>query len=450
MGMNWIHLSDLHYAPGALHYDTDIMLEKLHKYITGERIIAEELFFTGDFRYAPDPGGVSPKQAADELREIARLVGGAIPARIHITPGNHDFDRLEEASKNDNKTPMLTLAKKLYDGGEFKGELPLPGGAVKCEKYLLDRFTFYREAAKELKDPIWTDDAEIHHCRLYGGLKILYMNTAVACGRDDERGDLKLGYNDLYKTLSKYPKEIPGVALGHHGLMNFNSIERNRIIDIFNNYNIKLYLCGDAHIGDDISINMLPQITSGCLKLDNGVEPVFFTGEFRDNGDIVVKAHKYDLNHPGWGYSKPFSDSIAEKLPKIKDKTYYFANKRKIFGRDEIIEKVIDTIRNGRASTIEVYGVAGVGKTTVCQTALAHAGVDHIKVDAREYGNMRSIALFVTRVSPRAFACDAINVSLSPIGVPARFCFACIRPYSAAASVSKGTVSIIAKLGISH
>jgi len=191
-------------------------LEKLYDCITRDHIKVQEVFFSGDFRFAKPPCTVTPEQVAGELRKIARLADVTDPANIHIVPGNHDLTWDED----ENTTPLLDRVYEQYkDNGAFIGKLNKKGREILCQKYLLKRFRFFYKVARELNNPVWNNPKKLHHYRKQGSYRIVYLNTAAACGRKNERGGLVIGYNDLYEELHRVQgeftaaeKELPGIA----------------------------------------------------------------------------------------------------------------------------------------------------------------------------------------------------------------------------------------------
>ena len=159
MSLKWLHISDLHYNPPDVNYDTHSLREKLLECIKTEKILVEAVFFTGDFRFAKN-SAVTAKQAADDMLSIAHAAGVSEPKNIHIVPGNHDLERLETAKGN---TPLLDSAKAQYENGEFKGTLG-EAGNIACRQYLLGRFGFFYEVACEMQNTVWTDRTILHHC----------------------------------------------------------------------------------------------------------------------------------------------------------------------------------------------------------------------------------------------------------------------------------------------
>jgi tetratricopeptide (TPR) repeat protein len=385
--MKWLHISDLHHSPSP-NFDTHQLRKALREYIKRKEIIVDQIFFTGDFRFAKAPSQLSFKEYAQELREIAELAGITDPNQIHIVPGNHDLDRCEKDQKN---TPLIEDICERYNDGEFRDSRLLEG--VSSREYLLKRFGPFWEFSKALDNPIWSEVKEsskkpFHFCRAYGNYKIAYLNTAIACERDDLHTKLVIGYEDLFQALKDTDPKLPGIALGHHSLTSLDPTEFNKIGDLFKEYNIKLYLCGDRHLGDDTMINGILQITAGCLTQTHGVEPVFYVGDWRAEGnEIIIDAYSYDNNRspPRWGHSETLTDSIREKLPSVPTVRIYKDDKgHTIFGRNEEIETIEGCLSKPASMIVEVSGVGGVGKTTICNAVVKSIGAC-VSVNVREH-----------------------------------------------------------------
>jgi hypothetical protein len=69
----------------------------------------------------------------------------------------------------------------------------------------------------------------------------------------------------------------PVIVLSHHSLDNIGEGEKHFMKNIFRQYNIKLYLCGDTHrLYDEGDQDGLNQITMGCLRDDQGNSDMAF------------------------------------------------------------------------------------------------------------------------------------------------------------------------------
>jgi len=325
--LRWLHISDLHYEPEKTSFDTEKMLEKLKETLENDCDSVDDVFFSGDFRFAlnQDTTEEVAIRAACELIELADMVGVTDPDHIHIVPGNHDLER-----KN---ISILKEVVKKYNKGSFEGTTSVDGMDVCCREYLLNRFEFFDLIVNKLDNSVWTNMSTglIHRAYDFGDYAVVYLNTAIASGIKNERGTLLIGYNDLFESLKAIPKGKPIIALGHHGLECLSRGDRRRVEMIFNDYGIRLYLCGDEHMGAGTEINGIVQITSGCLKITNGVEQTFYIGELCDNGGVAIKAYTYDTEHFGWNFSRPFTEDIARRVKhglKIVEEKHHTISKK--------------------------------------------------------------------------------------------------------------------------
>lgn len=101
--MKFIHISDLHYNPKKDGRTSDKMRTSLVEYLKEQKITADELLITGDFRYAPDQG--KDVKDIDEvvkyIKVIASSVGIQNEEHIHVVPGNHDRDRAADKAETE-------------------------------------------------------------------------------------------------------------------------------------------------------------------------------------------------------------------------------------------------------------------------------------------------------------------------------------------------------------
>lgn len=120
---------------------------------------------------------------------------------------------------------------------------------------------------------------------------------------------------DLLESTKK-----PIIVLAHRGLDFLEPLEQRKLLKIFNDYNVCIYLCGHSHDLWCDDIHNLPQITMGCIKQQDGVKAGFSIGEYDDfNRKIIVEAYSWDndmwkeYNHfDADGYKKVWE--LDEKL----------------------------------------------------------------------------------------------------------------------------------------
>ena len=191
--MKFLHISDMHFDPKNDGEDTTVLREKFIDYLEEKNIIVDEIFFTGDFRHALNqknqPEEEVARNACDFLRNIALHVvkdKNNIYKHIHIVPGNHDLLRGE--------VTQLDKIYEQYDADKANFKEIIEDGKTGLN-ILLSRFSFFQRCAKLLQNDVWTDllNGEVCHVRELEECSIIYINTAIASGRENDRGNLYVG-----------------------------------------------------------------------------------------------------------------------------------------------------------------------------------------------------------------------------------------------------------------
>ena len=102
--MKWLHLSDMHFIANYSGGNTRLVLDCLLDYLGTKKIRADELFITGDFRFAKtqdeSKNSEVAKKVSEYIWEIANCLGILDEKHIHIVPGNHDLNQKERLRKN--------------------------------------------------------------------------------------------------------------------------------------------------------------------------------------------------------------------------------------------------------------------------------------------------------------------------------------------------------------
>lgn len=305
--MKWLHLSDIHYNPKNDGRSTQQLRDKLPQYIIDKKITADYLFVTGDFRHAKyqkDDDGTTAKNAVQFILRIADAAR-IDHSNIYIVPGNHDLSRSEDKLR-------INEIKNCYNAhdGRFQDRDLI---------FLKERFVFFQQIVSELKaqgvpaplpekHSYWHGVTEIPECNL------LFLNTCIICNSNEDRGSLIIGNYDLYHCLEELRQKSPlkpVIVLAHHGMDNFRTDERKAVENLFRDYPIKLYLCGDAHTPWRRSTNKFVEITMGGLLQDNNVRTVFSVGEM-EKEKIQIKAHEWDADTNRWGEYTQLNDELNE------------------------------------------------------------------------------------------------------------------------------------------
>lgn len=300
--MKWLHISDLHYNPKGDGRLTHQLRDKLIHYLENEKITADHLFLTGDYRHARFQTDSDQDTVESAVRFIMNIATVAKVPRenIHVIPGNHDLTRT-----NDTNRVIQTISDYDADNGRINQD---------NLEFLLDRFTFFKSMLQSLENQgvphIWNDSLQpIHAYRCCGDFNLVYLNTCLTCNSDQDRGELVIGNFDLYNALGEIEKNNPGkpiIVLAHHGMDNFKPDEKMAVEQIFKDYPVKLYLCGDAHNLWQRQNNNVFELTMGCLVQGKNIRTVFSTGELRGE-DYSIEAHEWDTTTASWGEYSHFN-----------------------------------------------------------------------------------------------------------------------------------------------
>jgi len=309
--VRWIHLSDLHFNPKQDGTDTNCLREKLKEFLIDKQIKADKLFLTGDFRDASrqDDSNDNAEKVVKYIREISEIVGIADSDNIFCVPGNHDLDRCVN-----NRQELICKIKQSYTTKE---------GRFEHSSTLVDAFTFYKKVLNYLYGEKYTDALfEVYKTNpqricCFEDCNIMMMNTEMFAGeivtlRDgspyvNDAGTIIAGSNYIFSTLFDVKKtKKPTIVLGHRGLELFEAREQRKIISIFKDNNICLYLCGHSHDLWYEEYGGIPQITVGCIKEADGVKAGFTIGDFfPENNTIQITAYTWDNNQ--WNNYSHFS-----------------------------------------------------------------------------------------------------------------------------------------------
>ncbi|GHV09123.1 hypothetical protein FACS1894217_12710 [Clostridia bacterium] len=373
--MKWLHISDLHYDPKRDGIVSRDLRGALPQYLKDKIGAVDELFITGDYRHASnqkdDDQDAIARDVVNFIWDIAHSVGINDVSHIHIIPGNHDLTRFDDKL---DKAETLKELQKSYDpnrGVIGTKELPV--------ETLLSRFEFYKLVSKNLygDDPeaaIWENDTllPLHTYRCGNDYNIIYLNTAVTCNRNDERGQLVIGCNDLDLALKKTSANgKPIIILAHHTLDTFRADECKKIESWFSAYpQVALYLCGDAHKDWHRRINNVHEITMGCMTYEKDTEVVFSVGEIASGGQLrKFNAHRWVTskfnNHGKWEAYKDFDENVLPSnrivtLPKPERPAKEF------LGRDKKIDEVWQALDADKTAVLN--GIGGIGKTEICRS----------------------------------------------------------------------------------
>ena len=374
--MRWLHISDVHYNPDKDGRSSDQLRVQLPKYLAALKDPVDEVFVTGDFRFArdqKDSDEVAERSVAFVL-DLAESVGVNDSEHIHIVPGNHDLNRYANPNDKRKLSRIINSYLKNSDNGQFPTD---------DTRFLLDRFSFFKRICSKLypNGSVWTDSLQpLHAFRCFGDYSLLYLNTAIVCNKNEERGELVIGNDALYRALKEIKAQNgdkPIIVLAHHALDCLTKKEREEVEKLLRYYSVNLYLCGDSHEVWHRQIYKTAEITMGCIKQESGIQAAFSIGELQSNGIITIDAHLWDSRLGGWGPYSQFNQTIKNIFPQppadtikpqiLKNHTV------KLFGRESIIDEIHQKLLLSVGQyAVEVQGPPGIGKTSVCRAVMQH------------------------------------------------------------------------------
>lgn len=372
--MRWLHISDVHYNPDGDGWTTAEQRDALLDYLAALDKPVDEIFVTGDFRYA-----LEQEDNDDEARELVAWLGRLSekilihddPKHIHLVPGNHDLVQ-------DDATRVEAIRQRYTsDKGKFSAE---------DKDFLLGRFTYYNRICSFLYGNAPTPWVHKYVYLEPHNIYLLYMNTAITCA--DSKTDYQhivIGCDDLARALKEIQEEnktnAPIIALAHHGTENFEAEERKNVKKLLQKYKVALYLCGHAHQGNADILGRNPvEIIMGCIKDTKNTQAIFTIGEY-ENGQIKkINAHRWELG--SWGAYPQFDNMLKQYLPTADGiKT----GEPTVFGRDALANDVADALKNH--AMVVVHGAPGIGKSTLCRKVL---GGNILEMDLTQKNNLAS------------------------------------------------------------
>ncbi|GHU77913.1 hypothetical protein AGMMS49992_27170 [Clostridia bacterium] len=232
--MNFIHISDIHFGKGDF---TTLRSQEKTKELCN--LIKENgistinsLVVTGDLIYARNDKNRNEKNLDDLKNYITEILAhfSCNEANLYIVPGNHDIER-------DNRRKRLcnTLRQK------YNHQEGLREDAYTQLSIGFNAFSYFINS-------IYGYEYDLHTRLEKGGdYNYLLINTALICAQDLEDRSLIVDIKQIQKALKQGSLSIPTIALGHHPVECIRPEERSQLLQLFADYNVKMYLCGHDH-----------------------------------------------------------------------------------------------------------------------------------------------------------------------------------------------------------
>lgn len=249
----WIHLSDIHFGHGDAQngWDQKLVVAAL---LDDLRTLEERgvpapraVLVTGDIAFSgggrkPTSGGHNTEynDAAEWLAKVAAVLGLPRTA-IYLVPGNHDVDRKVDDDRNVQRL-VEALRERHGPGRTLDDSLAHPSDraqlSLRQEKYL----NFAAGFAPVCKDIHWV--ATVPGANLT--VRLVGLNTALLASGDDDRGKLRIGKEQLERSLAGAADDALVLVLAHHP-MKGDWIAEERDVNAWIRRHAHVLLTGHVH-----------------------------------------------------------------------------------------------------------------------------------------------------------------------------------------------------------
>ncbi|MEY4546531.1 MAG: hypothetical protein RL685_2726 [Pseudomonadota bacterium] len=416
--VTWLHISDAHFgAPdmtGALDSVIAMLLDDLQRMRSERSLVPDFLFFTGDIAFGELPHSQLADQylAAQELLSKIEELFQLPRLNMFLVPGNHDVNRTRVDE------PQTSWLDSLLQGGADPtlavDQLWSKPENVSRDRYLerLENYAAFiqraglRHLLQDRKRLVYT-----HRRRVRGvDIAITGLNTAWSSSRDRERGKLWLGQSQVNANAQVARNADLSIALGHHPPGWFNEYEDPAWYQALSTH-YDFYLHGHEHDDwvDERSEHV--RVASGALyerrltttgynfvRLDfdqpraevflrqydtrgGGWIPRCIYGKTDDSGRWALSYRPQARRRSSRTLDTVVSPPAPVPAPNI-DVFEYFAvatavsDESRFIGRRNELRTALSALR-ARGAAIAIYGLAGVGKTSLAlQIARIANGTD--------------------------------------------------------------------------
>ncbi|MFU1719519.1 metallophosphoesterase family protein [Bacillus velezensis] len=295
------------------------------------------IFLCGDISHHGKPFNETAKNILEELLKILDLDSN----KLIVIPGNHDLTR------NSDRSELIDKIKGHENPSDYLDEILL---ISKQREILLTSFKKFEEFYELIKNRKNSTN-EIHHLIELEAFNLILCNTNIISDQAGEEGSLLIAKNELFECLQKNTSEKPTIALGHHPLDCLTLSEKNEVLTMFDDFNIKLYLSGHVHKAEykleaDYYNEILMIVCSG-LHFDGYTQGGFVDIKFDESTYYITQyiwnsEHKYWTTNNNLGrkmkdgtlihqYNKPFIFSQDKMDPIIKELDDLFDDNQRIW-----------------------------------------------------------------------------------------------------------------------
>lgn len=303
---SWLQLSDLHIFKST---DWNIMqgaYEKLAEVVRPDFIVV-----TGDYRHIKTQPDYA--FALEFLNKIVKIFGIEKEC-VFLVPGNHDINEFNYRTEF-----ITTINTKLQQNADAYVEY-MNGKDKDLRSAFRDYSAFVRDFyGGKVTDARTTTPSDVFCIPFQNKLNVVVLNTAlVAHGDPDEKQIVDIRkFSEL-----NIDTKLPAIVLAHHDINSLHETHRNRVVNILNRINARVYLCGDKHKickngvhKSDIPNTSIPMIVCGKSAIE-------MTDTYSDlcvieyaccvDGETTVQVYRYGDN--GFIQSSDFYYAVNKKF----------------------------------------------------------------------------------------------------------------------------------------
>lgn len=236
--LSWLHLSNIHFKM------TNCPPEQIQKLAIDYLNMKIKELGDKKFDFAVVTGDLDYKNSGNNdlaLGFLKNLILEHLENKenIFIVPGNHDLYRDETRLKVISDINNESNYNKLISDSEILAHL-------NNSFTMSQRNCAFIHTYKTIKDCDYPLESQ-HFVEKREKFNIIHLNTCIFSGYEKEEGTLLFDSNKLEEILEKEDIKESGklnIAIGHHNIEAFNQNVQKEVYDIFNKFNIQMYLCG--------------------------------------------------------------------------------------------------------------------------------------------------------------------------------------------------------------
>lgn len=287
----WLHLSDLHFRMCEA-FDMSLILEQLREVLKKETESEKfrYIFLTGDLADRYDYSIV--EQRVNELL----LDSGILKedGKIFWVCGNHDIPRTLKHRKRE----INEIRDKNERDINFENEF----GNPESRKIILGAFEDYYAKRESLFGMKKVDEYP-HKVVHMDEIEVVLLNTCLTSCDDEDEHKLYLCEPELIKLFNEIEPGKPVFVLGHHSVDFLTDSDRRKLLTLFREKNVSVYLCGHSHqLGVRPLTETIQEIVSGGFQTDGHAVISFLVGIFDEEcGEFSLVPYTYRTGSMNWG-----------------------------------------------------------------------------------------------------------------------------------------------------